>query len=514
MENKKNKSEIKIGAVLSYIIIILNMVVGIVYTPILTNALGQSEYGLYSLVSTIISYLTILDFGFGNAIIIYTSKYHTKGEIAKERKLHGMFFVIYLIIGIVAGFIGIIIALNVNKIFGRSMTVEEIEKAKKLMIILSFNLVFTFAFSIYSSIITAYEKFIFQKLINIFRIILQPLIMLVLLHYGYRSVALVIVITILNFATLLANAFYCKTRLNIKFTFGKFDKVLFLEIVSYSVWIFLNTIMDKINWSLDQTILGIVSGTVMVSIYSIAGQLDQMYLSFSTAISNVLLPKVAKMEANKASDEEFTDIFIKTGRIQYIVLAIIMSGFILFGREFINITWVGHDYDQSYFIALVLMIPLTYPLIQNMGLNIIQAKNQYKYRVKVLFIFAIFKAVISDFFAKKWGGIGAAWGTSLSIIMGQGFFMNWFYYKKTHIDIPEFWKQILKMTILIVICTCIGWGIKSVWKVNSNLVLFAQILIYCVIYAFIMYNFGMNNYERDLFTKPFKKLNKNAKTNK
>ena len=112
---------------------------------------------------------------------------------------------------------------------------------------------------------------------------------------------------------MLANAFYCKTRLNIKFTFGKFDKVLFLEIVSYSVWIFLNTIMDKINWSLDQTILGIVSGTVMVSIYSIAGQLDQMYLSFSTAISNVLLPKVAKMEANKASDEEFTDIFIKTG---------------------------------------------------------------------------------------------------------------------------------------------------------------------------------------------------------
>ena len=77
------KNEIKLGAILSYLIIVLNMVIGIVYTPILTTKLGQSEYGLYSLVSTIISYLTVLDFGFGNAIIIYTSRFIAKKEKQK-----------------------------------------------------------------------------------------------------------------------------------------------------------------------------------------------------------------------------------------------------------------------------------------------------------------------------------------------------------------------------------------------------------------------------------------------
>ena len=502
----KQKSEVKIGAVLSYIIIALNMIVGIAYTPILTQSLGQSEYGLYSLVSTVISYLTILDFGFGNAIIIYTSKYRAKNEKENEQKLHGMFLIIYIIIGFVACLIGTILAFNVNKIFGKNMTIDEIDKARMLLFILSGNLLFTFVFSIYTSIITAYEKFIYQKMINIIRIILQPVIMYILLKQGYKSIALVIVITFLNMSTLLMNWFYCKYKLKIKMKMGFFNKKLFFEISAYSFWVFLNMIMDKINWSLDQSILGIVSGTIAVSIYSIAGKLDQIYLSFSTAISSVLLPKVAKMEANKASNEKFTNIFIKTGRIQYIILAIIMSGFILYGREFINIMWVGPEYDQAYFIALILMIPLTYPLIQNMGLNIIQAKNQYKYRVKVLFFFAIFNVIISVFLANWLGAMGAAIGTSISIIIGQGFFMNWFYYKKTHIDIPRFWKEILIMTIPIIICMLIGVGIKSIWQINSNGILIVQVVIYCIIYAIIMYLLGMNKYEKELFVKPIKKI--------
>ena len=96
------KNEIKIGAILSYVIIVINMIIGILYTPYLTSKLGQSEYGLYSLITSIISYLTILDFGFGNAIIIYTTKYKTNNEKDKEQKLHGMFFIIYIVIGIIA----------------------------------------------------------------------------------------------------------------------------------------------------------------------------------------------------------------------------------------------------------------------------------------------------------------------------------------------------------------------------------------------------------------------------
>ena len=503
---KENSNQIKIGAILSYAIIVVNMLVGILYTPILTAKLGQSEYGLYSLVTSVISYLTILDFGFGNAIIIYTTRYKVSNQKEKEEKLHGMFLIIYTVIGVIAGIIGAILWLNVDKLFGNSMNYEELQKAKVLMGILTLNLTITFPLSIFSSIITAYEKFIFSKVLNLIRIILNPIVMLVLLNFGYKSIALVVLNTTFNIGTLVINYIYCKKNLNTKLKFGKLDTKLLKEIMAYSVWIFLNSIMDKINWNVDQFILGTICGTTVVAIYSVASQLNQMYLNFSTAIAGVMLPKVAKMEEQNASDEEFSHVFIQTGRIQYIVMALIMSGFLLYGQEFINIVWVGPEYSQSYIIACILMLPLTIPLIQNVGLNIIQAKNQYKFRVIVLFIFSIFNLIISIFLSKLYGGIGAAIGTSLSIIFGQIIFMNIFYYKKTHIDIPKFWKNILKMSVPVVIAFVIAIALKRLIPISNTLQLIIQILVYVVIYVIMMWKFGTNQYEKKLFSKIIKKI--------
>lgn len=505
---KENNNQIRIGAILSYAIIIANMLIGILYTPILTAKLGQSEYGLYSLVTSVISYLTILDFGFGNAIIIYTTKYRVSNQKEKEEKLHGMFLIIYTVIGIIAGIIGTVLWLNVDKLFGKTMSYEELKKAKTLMGILTLNLVLTFPLSIFGSIITAYEKFIFSKLLNLIRIILNPLVMLVLLNFGYKSISLVVLNTVFNLGTLIINYIYCNKKLNIKLRFGKLDTRLLKEIMAYSVWIFLNSIMDKINWNVDQFILGTICGTTVVAVYSVASQLNQMYLNFSTAIAGVMLPKVAKMEEQKASDEEFTQVFIQTGRIQYIIMALIMSGFVLYGQEFINIMWVGPEYSQSYIIACILMLPLTIPLIQNVGLNIIQAKNQYKFRVIILFIFAIFNLIITIFLSKLYGGIGAAIGTSLSIICGQIIFMNIFYYKKTHINIPKFWKNILKMSIPVIIVAIIALAIKKLTPISNNLQLVIQIIFYVIMYIAMMWKLGMNQYERELFTKPIKKISK------
>ena len=341
---------------------------------------------------------------------------------------------------------------------------------------------------------------------NLIRIIATPIVMLVLLNYGYKSIALVILNTVFNLGTLILNYVYCKQKLHIKLKFGKIDIKLLKEIMAYSVWIFLNSIMDKINWNVDQFILGTISGTTVVAIYSVASQLNQMYLNFSTAIAGVMLPKVAKMEEQKATDEEFSQVFIQTGRIQYIVMALIMSGFVLYGQEFINLLWVGSEYSQSYIIACILMLPLTIPLIQNVGLNIIQAKNQYKFRVIVLFVFAIFNLIVTVFLAKLYGGIGAAIGTSVSIICGQIIFMNIFYYKKTHINIPKFWKNILKMSIPVLVVAFFGVIIKKVWLIDNNLKLVIQILIYTVLYLGIMWKFGTNQYEKELVTKPLNKL--------
>ena len=133
-----DSTERKRGAILSYVSIIVNTLIQLLYTPLLIRMLGQSEYGLYSLVASIIGYLTIMDLGFGNAIIVYTAKYRAQGKIEEEKKLHGMFNLVFKIIGVVAALIGIVLFFNVNNIFGNKMTDIELHKMQIMMLILSF----------------------------------------------------------------------------------------------------------------------------------------------------------------------------------------------------------------------------------------------------------------------------------------------------------------------------------------------------------------------------------------
>lgn len=503
------KSQIKIGSILSYVVIALNMLIGLIYTPIMLRLMGQSEYGTYSLIASIMGYLTVLDLGFGNAIIIYTSRFRAKGQKDQQSKLNGMFLIIYSIIGIIAGIIGAILYANMDRMFASTMTIQELQKAKVMVIILIVNLIFTFPLSIFGSIITAYEKFIFSKVVNILRIILMPCIMLPLLYMGYRSVTMTLVTTILNLSSLIINLIYCLKVIKINFTFGEFDTKLLKEIFGYSFFIFLAIIVDKINLNIDQFILGSVIGTIEVAIYTVASQIHTIYVSLSTAINGVLLPKITMLIENKESDEKISDIFIQTGRLQYIIMALITTGFIIFGQEFIRI-WAGEGYEKSYWTELILMVPAIVPLIQNVGINILQAKNMHKFRTVVYFFIAIANLFISIPLARRFGSVGSAIGTSIACLLGQWIIMNIYYYKKAHIDIPRFWKNIFKMSIPIIILF-IPACIFNYMNPSTNIIIIGiKIIVYSITYSILLWSFALNDYEKGLIRKPINKILKHS----
>lgn len=187
---------------------------------------------------------------------------------------------------------------------------------------------------------------------------------------GYGSISMVICTTIINIACLLFNVYYCFRNIKVNFYFGKIDFDLLREIIGYSFFILLGIIVDQVNWSTGQFLLGILIGTVPVAVYAIAMQFIRLYIQFSTSISGLLLPKATMLVANNASNKTLTDLMIKFGRVQYIIMSYILAGFIVFGKGFINI-WAGIDYTDAYLIVLIIMIPLTIPLIQNVGLSIL-----------------------------------------------------------------------------------------------------------------------------------------------
>ena len=501
-------NQLKAGVVLNYVVIILNTVVGLLYTPYMLRMMGQSEYGLYSLVASVIAYLTVLDLGFGNAIVRYTAKFRAEKKTEEQYEMFGMFFLLYLVIGIIAFGIGLGLYFNVGTLFGDTMTAVELDRARIMMLLLVANLAFTFPMSIWGSIIQAYEDFVFQKSLNIFRIILNTAVMICLLHFGYKAVAMVVVQTIFNVLTLVLNFIYCRRKLNIHiyFRFKHFHWGFLKEVAIYSFWIFLNAIMDRVYWSTGQFVLGAIVGTAAVAVFAIAIQLEGMYMQFSTAISSVFLPKVTAMVATNRSRKEISDLFIRTGRIQYIVLAYILSGFIIFGRQFIEL-WAGAGYSDAYIISLLFFIPLTVPLIQNLGITILQARNEMKFRSVLYIIIALVSLAMQIVLTRYFGGIGCAMGVSGALVVGQILIMNVYYRRRQDLDIKTFWKEISKMSIIpIVLIFSSMLVIRHFFALDSWGKLILGIAAFSLVYIPLFFRFSMTDDERNLFISMFHKI--------
>lgn len=497
-------NQVKAGAALSYLSIILNTIIGLCFTPFMLLRMGQSEYGLYSLAASIVGYLTILDFGFGNAIIRYTAKYRALNQKDKEYNLNGMFLIIFIGIGVITSLIGLILYMNVGSIFSVNMTSHEINKARILILLLIFNLAVSFPLGIFTSIITAYEKFVFIKLLSIVRSIISPCIMIPLLVLGYRSIGMVVATSVLNISVLLINMWFCLSKLRIKIHIGSFDPALLKEIIGYSFFIFLGIIVDKINWSADQFILGAVAGTTTIAIYAVALQINTYYLMFSTSISSVFLPKLTAMITKKVSKNEISDLFIRIGRIQFIVMAYILSTFILIGHDFL-IAWAGKNYSQAYIIILILIIPVTVPLTQNLGITILQAENKQKFRSVALISVAILNIAISVILARKYQGIGCAIGTGVGLTIGNIIMMNIYYYRVTKINIPRYWKEIFLMTIPVVISSAFSYFVLHLFNGTGYVNLLLKGTIITVIYIPTAWFFMMKKNERELFGLPIRK---------
>lgn len=498
-------NQLKFGIYLSYISLFVSNVTNLILTPFIIRSLGQSQYGLYSLIGVLVGYLAVLDFGLSNTTVRFVAKYRAENDKKEEENFLSSTLIIYSFISIIVLVLGTIIYFNLNSIFENSLTSEEIEIAKIMYIILLINLGLTLPMNLFKGIITGYERFVFPKVITITRTLLRAIIIFILLSFGFKAIAIVLVDAILNVILMILNMVYCFTKIRVRFKLHYFSINLLKEIFSYSSLIFISVIVDQFYWRIGHLVLGIVASTSEVAVFSVGMTIGQYFISFSTAISGVFLPKITKMVVKKASGKELTDILIKTGRLQFYILGLVLSGFILFGKSFINL-WAGPNYRESWIIALMVMLPLLIVLTQTIGISILQAKNMHGFRAFVYLGISVINLFISIFLAKEFGAIGAAAGTILSLIVGNIIVMNLYYQFKVHLNMIKFFREVFGSLMLPMI---VSVGIGSFLLLipnNSWTILFIQCILYCFIYFFVNWKFGMNDYEKNLFLTSINKL--------
>jgi len=498
----------RMGVLLQYTQMGLSILISFIYTPIMLKILGQAEYGIYSLAQSIISYLSLLSLGFGASYIRFYSRFKAKNDSDEISRLNGLFMVVFIVIGIIALICGGLLALNTEAFLNHTYTTAEKKTATILMLIMTFNMALSFPASVFTSYITSQEKFVFQKSLNIIRSVVGPFVTLPVLLLGFGSIGMVLSTTLISIFVDVVNVVFCTRNLKMKFSFNNLNIELLKEIATFSVFIVINQIIDQINWATDKMILGKFCTSAAVAIYSIGAQINTYYLQFSVAISGVFIPEIHKIVNNNYTEKEkdsiLTDMFTKIGRIQFMVIMLVLSGFIIFGKYFMNI-WAGPEYTNAYYVAVLLIAPVTIPLIQNIGIEIQRAKNKHQFRSFAYLAMAIINIFISIFLAKRYGEIGAAVGTAISLILANCIIMNIYYHKVIKLDIKYFWKEIFKFKNALIL-PCFFGIVLHFYRYKGLFDFMFFITIYIVLYAVSMYKWGINEYENQMIINLYKKV--------
>lgn len=504
----------KAGTILSYVTLIITNTISLFYTPFYLDGLGQRQYGLFGTAGSLTSYLGLLSFGIAGAYIKFNMSYRVTHDKEGENRLNGMFLTIYSFLSILVLIVGVILIISAKYVFETNYTSEEIFDIQIIMACTVANTIVTFIFNVVSMALLAYEEFIFIRICVLVTGIMGPVLNLIAIYvFGGKATSVSACTLGLSIVTYIVYFIYARKRIRLRFCFRNFDKKVIKSVFVFSGFLLLNSITDMITNSTDNLVLSIVSGPIAVAVYSLATSFKGYFLTFSTSVSNVFSPQVNKIvarsmaagESKSAMDKDLNALFQRVGRVQNMIVSLIMIGFIFIGDQFINI-WAGDNYNDAYYIALLLLIGLYVPCFQNVGLEIQKAKNLHKVRSIIFLFVAIINVIATIPLAFLWQGIGAALATCVCMLSGNFIFMNIYYHKRVGLNIWAFWKQILKLFPGYAAPVVVGILIKIFYPINNYYDLLFAIIIILISYCVSVWFLSMNNYERNLIKSPIKKI--------
>ena len=485
--------QIKWGAILSYLSIAINIVAGLVYTPWMVEQIGKADYGLYTLANSLIT-LFIVDFGLGPAVSRYVSKYRAEGRQDKVDNFLGAIYKLYLIIDAVI-FVGLLIVYFFLDSIYVNLTPEELEKFKVVYLVAAAFAVVNFPFVTFNGILTAYEKFIQLKIADVIYRLLLVGITVVALLLGYGLYSLVLVHALVGILVIVYKFIVIGKTLPLRVNFKYNEKSLYKDIFSFSLWVTISTLAQRLIFNITPSILGIVASSAAIAIFGIVTTLEGYTYTLTSAINGIFMPRIARIYEGESANKNIMPLFLGVGKFQYALNGLIIAGFTVLGQNFINL-WMGAEYIDAYYGIVLVTVP-------GLFFNSLQIANTAMIMEKKVNIQAIvnvsvglINVVLSLVFSSIFGVIGACISIFVAYMV-RAIALNIIYHRVMKFDIPSFIKNCyVRMAPPIVLTIGFGFLINYLVGDSGWLLFLAKAVAVCLVYLILIILIGLNKNEK------------------
>jgi O-antigen/teichoic acid export membrane protein len=395
-----------------YLAIAVNAVVGLLVLPINIHYLGKSAYGLWMLTASITAYFSVLELGYGGAVIKFVAEYRAKRAAVALNEILSTLHVVFCAMGVVAYLVALGVAWQLPAIF--NLEPDQVATGRIVLLIIAANITLHFMSAVYGGVVNGFQRYYLNNVIGTVATIVGAIVNVVVLWLGYGLIELVLATTIVRMAP------YYLYRRNARSVFPElhlsvrlFRRERLKELTSFSMYLAVIDWSTRLNYAIDTFMIGVFMNTTAVGVYSVGLRLSEALFRMTNQLHTFLFPAVVQQATEGRVDEQ-RRLLIHAGRFQ-LAIAVALCGSVIAVADVLIRTWVGPGFESGYLTAQILAYVVVLRAWMGLPSTILKGSNRPAFVAKTSAYCAVANVLLSVVLVNPMGILGIAIGTAIPV---------------------------------------------------------------------------------------------------
>ena len=454
----------------------VDIVVAFFLFPVLVRSLGDSDYGIWTLISSLTGYLGLLDFGVRGAVTRYVARFHAETAHERSGQVASTALAIFLAAGALAIATCVLLAFLVDTIF--QIPPGQRTTAQYLVILGGANVAASLASGVFGGIVVGLQRFDLLSGLGVGITALRALAIVLALKMGYGLLTLASIQLAFSVAGGLANV-WLSFRLypELRRSFGRPDWKHARLIFSFSLYSFLLHVGARLIYYTDTLVVGMFLPVSFITYYAIGGSLIEYVRGLLSGVSTTIAPAASALEAQRQM-QQLQQLFLQSIQMVMLVALPIGVAFLTCGGTFISL-WMGPQYvETSGQVLIILTLTMLLSAANHPTVSIALGLGRHKPLVLVLLAEGLANFALKLALVQTMGIVGVAWGTAIPAIVRNLAFLPWYARRVLDISPSTFvvtsW---IRPTVGILPYALVTYLVNHYWPAPSFSVFFLEIAL-------------------------------------
>ena len=480
-----------------YLAIFVNAIVGLIVLPLNVQYLGASAYGLWMLTASITTYFSVLELGYGGAVIRFVAQYRAKKDPQGLNEILSTMYTVFTIMGVLAYGMAIVLAVLMPFIF--NLAPEQVNTGRAVLLIIALNVTLHFVFAVYGGVVNGFQRYYLNNVIGTVTTIVGAVVNVVVLWLGYGLIELVAATTLVRMAP------YYLYRRNAKqafpelaLRFSSFRRERLREVTGFSVYLAIIDWSSRVNYTLDTFTIGIFLNTASVGIYAVGLRLSEALLRMTTQLQVFLFPAVVHRAVEGRIDEQ-RKLLIRATRFQ-LAIAVALCGSVAAVADVLIRTWIGPGFEAGVLTAQLLTVVVVLRAWMAMPGTLLKGSGRHAFVAKVAASSAVANVLLSVVLVNVLGILGVALGTLFPAATIAAFAIFPAACREVELPVFEGYRRVVWPAVWPALITIAALASTRHLVPLRLVAVLAHLAVGALAYAALFVAFGLERDERQWFT--------------